>query len=94
MRNADSLTVFCEPIVWKIWELRRLTILWASTARYRDSFTFTFTFTFTITFTFTCYHGTVADLSTLPFLRKNSRLVRPVFRVCPHFGCRIGSRFS
>jgi hypothetical protein len=34
----------CEPIVYKMWEPRRLTALWASTACYRDSFTF-FTFT-------------------------------------------------
>jgi hypothetical protein len=31
----------CEPIVWKMWEPRRLTILWVFTACYRDSFTFT-----------------------------------------------------
>jgi hypothetical protein len=37
--NAD-LTAICEPIVYKMWEPRRLTILWASTAYYRDSFTF------------------------------------------------------
>jgi hypothetical protein len=28
-RNAD-LTAICEPIVQKMWELRRLTTLWAS----------------------------------------------------------------
>jgi hypothetical protein len=39
-RKADNLTVICEPIVQKIWEPRRLTTLWASTACYRDSFTF------------------------------------------------------
>jgi hypothetical protein len=38
-RKADNLTAICEPIVKKIWELRRLTTLWASTACYRDSFT-------------------------------------------------------
>jgi hypothetical protein len=37
-RKAD-LTAICEPIVYKIWEPRRLTTLWASTARYRDTFT-------------------------------------------------------
>jgi hypothetical protein len=41
-RKADNLTAVCEPIVWKMWEPRRLTTLWASTACYRDSFTFTF----------------------------------------------------
>jgi hypothetical protein len=38
--NADNLTAICELIVWKMWEPRRLTILWASTAFYWDSFTF------------------------------------------------------
>jgi hypothetical protein len=37
-RKADSLTAIYEPIVWKMWEPRRLTTLWASTACYRDSF--------------------------------------------------------
>jgi hypothetical protein len=37
--KADNLTAICEPIVWKTWEPRRLTTLWASTACYRDSFT-------------------------------------------------------
>jgi hypothetical protein len=40
-RKAD-LTVVCEPTVYKTWESRRLTTLWASTASYRDSFTFFF----------------------------------------------------
>jgi hypothetical protein len=44
-RKADNLTAICEPIVYKMWEPQRLTILWASTARYRDRFTF-----FTITY--------------------------------------------
>jgi hypothetical protein len=38
-RKAD-LTAICGPIVYKMWEPRRLTTLWASTACYRDSFTF------------------------------------------------------
>jgi hypothetical protein len=46
-RQAD-LTAICEPIVYKIWEPRRLTTLWAFMACYRDSFTFLF-----------CYHETV-----------------------------------
>jgi hypothetical protein len=41
-RKADNLTAICELIVQKIWEPRRLTALWASTARYSDIFTFTF----------------------------------------------------
>jgi hypothetical protein len=43
-RKADNLTAICEPIVEKMWEPRRLTTLWASTACYRDSFTFFRTF--------------------------------------------------
>jgi hypothetical protein len=39
-RKADNLTTICEPIVYKMWEPRRLTALWVSMARYRDSFTF------------------------------------------------------
>jgi hypothetical protein len=38
-RKAD-LTAICEPIVYKMWEPRRLTTLWVSTACYRDKFTF------------------------------------------------------
>jgi hypothetical protein len=37
-RKADNLTAICEPIVEKMWEPRRLTTLWASTACYRESF--------------------------------------------------------
>jgi hypothetical protein len=36
----DNLTAIYEPTVKKVWEPRRLTTLWASTACYRDSFTF------------------------------------------------------
>jgi hypothetical protein len=35
-READ-LTAICELIVMKMWEPRRLTTLWASTACYSDS---------------------------------------------------------
>jgi hypothetical protein len=38
-RKAD-LTAICEQIVQKMWEPRRLTTIWASTACYRDSLTF------------------------------------------------------
>jgi hypothetical protein len=38
--KADNLTAICEPIVWKMWEPRRLTTIWASTTCYRDGFTF------------------------------------------------------
>jgi hypothetical protein len=36
--EADKLIAICEPIVWKIWDPRCLTTLWASTACYRYSF--------------------------------------------------------
>jgi hypothetical protein len=39
-READNVTATCEPIVWKMWEPRRLTTLWASTVCYSGSFTF------------------------------------------------------
>jgi hypothetical protein len=38
---ADNLNAICKLIVWKMWESRRLTTLWAFTASYRDSFSFT-----------------------------------------------------
>jgi hypothetical protein len=38
--KTDNFTAICEPIVKKMWEPRRLTTLWATTACYRDSFTF------------------------------------------------------
>jgi hypothetical protein len=28
-RKADNFTAICEPIVYKMWEPRRLTTLWA-----------------------------------------------------------------
>jgi hypothetical protein len=40
-RGAENLIAICEPTVYKMWEPRRLTSLWAFTACYRDSFTFT-----------------------------------------------------
>jgi hypothetical protein len=36
-RKADNLTAICELIVYKMWEPRRLTTLWASTAYYSYS---------------------------------------------------------
>jgi hypothetical protein len=41
VHKADDLAVICDPIVYKIWEPRHLTTLWASTATacYSDSFT-------------------------------------------------------
>jgi hypothetical protein len=43
-RKADNLTAICEPTAYKMWEPRRLTTLWATTACYRDIFTFFFFF--------------------------------------------------
>jgi hypothetical protein len=34
------MIAMCEPIAYKVWEPRRLTTLWASTACYMDTFTF------------------------------------------------------
>jgi hypothetical protein len=39
-RKADNLTAICEMTVYKMWEPRRLTTLWASTACHKDSFIF------------------------------------------------------
>jgi hypothetical protein len=41
--KADNLPANYKPIVWKMWEPRRLTTLWAFTACYRDSITFSLT---------------------------------------------------
>jgi hypothetical protein len=38
--RLDDLTTICQPIVYKMWEPRRLTNRLAPTAYYRDSFTF------------------------------------------------------
>jgi hypothetical protein len=40
MCETDNLTAIYEPIIWKMWDPRRITTQWASTACYRDSFTF------------------------------------------------------
>jgi hypothetical protein len=37
-RKADNLTAVCEPIIWNIWEPRRLSTLSASTACYGENF--------------------------------------------------------
>jgi hypothetical protein len=36
--KADNPTALYEPIVYKLWEPRLLTIQWASTAYYNDYF--------------------------------------------------------
>jgi hypothetical protein len=43
VREADNLTAIYEPTVYKMWEPRSLTPVWAFTACYRVSFIF-FTF--------------------------------------------------
>jgi hypothetical protein len=40
LRLRQNITAIYEPIVHKMWDFRRLTILWASWAYYRDRFTF------------------------------------------------------
>jgi hypothetical protein len=40
--KAHNLTALCEPTVYKMWEPRCFTTLWASMAHYRNSFTFYF----------------------------------------------------
>jgi hypothetical protein len=47
-RKADNLTAICERTVYKIWEPRPLTPVWAFRACYRDSFTFYLLFQFCI----------------------------------------------
>jgi hypothetical protein len=43
-RKADNLTSICEPIIKKMWEPRRLTAQWTSTACYRNIFIYLFYF--------------------------------------------------
>jgi hypothetical protein len=40
-RKADNLTAVCGSIVYKMWEPRRFTTLWAPTACHRDCLHFT-----------------------------------------------------
>jgi hypothetical protein len=39
VRKVENLTAICEQTDYKMWEPRRLTTLWATTACYRDSCT-------------------------------------------------------
>jgi hypothetical protein len=50
-RKVDNITAISETVVWKMWEPRRLTTLWASTACYRDGFTFIYNQSFLSVFT-------------------------------------------
>jgi hypothetical protein len=38
-RKADNFIAICEPIVWIMWDPRRLTLLWVSMACYRNRVT-------------------------------------------------------
>jgi hypothetical protein len=49
---AENFTALYKPIVTKMWDPRRLTTLWDSTACYRDNFTFTFNY-FDLNYVFT-----------------------------------------
>jgi hypothetical protein len=42
LHKADNLTAIYDPIVYKMWEPRRLTTLWASTACYKYNYNFNF----------------------------------------------------
>jgi hypothetical protein len=53
--KADNLAAICKPINYKMWEPRRLTNLWASTACYRDSFIFLLVCTYPVNPFFTSY---------------------------------------
>jgi hypothetical protein len=50
--RKDNLTAICEAIVLKMWDPRRLTALWSSTACYRDNFTFNFIYVYKIVFNY------------------------------------------
>jgi hypothetical protein len=54
-RKDDNLTAICEPIVYKMWETRRLTTLWAFTDCYRDTRSCTFSLLFN--FAVPCYYS-------------------------------------
>jgi hypothetical protein len=68
---ADNLTAICDPIVYKMWEPRHLTTLWASTASYRDSFTF---FTF-----LTCMYNTLMSIFAFNIPRQSADSVTHIF---------------
>jgi hypothetical protein len=61
-RKADNLTAICEPIVYKIWDSRRLKTLWTSTAYYRDSSAFFYIQSFECPYTH--IHFITANLSS------------------------------
>jgi hypothetical protein len=67
-RKADNLTATYEPICLdKMWESRRLTTLWVSTACYRDNFTFAFTIILPSMSVYpSCFRNRSLHLSCLP----------------------------
>jgi hypothetical protein len=87
--KADDLTAICEPIVYKMWQPRRLTTLWAFTACYRDSFTF---------YLFTCLkmlhtsnHSIVFTFALLLLEGRASRAWKHYKKWCStphHYHCR------
>jgi hypothetical protein len=80
-READNLTATCEPIVWKMWEPRRLTTLWAFTACYRDSFTFFIFCAYAERSLYSRYDILpVALLYILKYLKERKR-----YKTCPEF---------
>jgi hypothetical protein len=52
--KADNLNANCELTVWKMWEHRCLTTLWASATCYMDSVIFFFSFLFFYSGTWQC----------------------------------------
>jgi hypothetical protein len=92
-RKTDNLTVICEPIVYKMWEPRRFTTLWASTACYRDSFTFTMDniIFFFFNFTLHSFWNTLSYVYTGPkfvasnYLVGNPRVQQFVLELRQHF---------
>jgi hypothetical protein len=84
VRKADNLTTICEPIVYKMWESRRLTTLLSFWACYRDSFTFT------IIFWSTFYIYSVSETGSVSVIRfkggKSFYSVVPLERAGWHSG--------
>jgi hypothetical protein len=82
-RKADNLTAICELIVYKMWEPRRLTTLWARTACYRDSFTLFFT-TFMALLNITEEETSVYN--SLPILAWKVKICSKEIQLSPSFG--------
>jgi hypothetical protein len=88
-RKADNLTAICDPIVWKMWEPRRLTILWAFTACYRDSFTFISAYIHRYSYEWEQFNFTV--INTLLFMYVNfNQCYTANFYASAHSGGMVG----